>query len=645
MRNNFIETNLQKGFWSEISGCVEHTELLTYIINHARVKQRQVIITLLDLKNAFGEIDHQVIMKVLEYHHFPDRIKALVKTYYTNYMVSIGTDRFTTDPIFIQKGVLQGDCLSPLLFNLVVNTLLKTIDSEKIRTMGYNYCDTLTPRHWFQFADDSALVTSTEEDSQALLNVFTKWCQWSGLKICPRKCKIFAMRKNGTRTVQFKPYLRVNNVQIPTLEQDEEFVYLGKTFSMNMKTLKIESELKKDLRDYVELIHRLPLHPKQKIDIVMRYVYSKLRWRLTAYDLSYTWVKQNLDSIVIEYLKRWLNLHQGANTRHLFLPTNKFGIKLSLPSDILKACQLVKRSILKTSKNQEIKDLYKLTINKHIEEERLIENHDRNVANRLLKKETTVKIMRDLEGLKEQSSIMKELRVLCTGKVISQWNDICQEMTANIYKFARKALIFSLPIRNNLKRWKKISSDECLLCNCKQTQLHVLNHCVKALNDGRYTWRHDSILYTMMYYIKQLVEKGYEIYADLEGYTSTNELFHGQVRPDIALKKDDEVIVIELTCCFETNLRKSNTYKKDRYKDIENKLKTRSKITKLYVEVTSLGFIPKTHKHFNKFMKKNDINIQRMNRKLCEVALRCSYFIYTQRNNNIWHNKEILKFY
>ena len=234
VKNKFIEANLEKGFWSKIFGCVEPTELLLYIINHARLKQRRVIITLLDLKNDFEKIDHNVIMKVLECHHFPEHIKSLIKTYYTNYKVSIGTDNFTTDPIVIEKGVFQGDCLSSLLFNLVVNALLKTIDSEKIRSMGYNYCDTLTPRHWFQFADDSALVSSTEEDSQALLNVFTKWCKWAGLKICPRKSKIFPMRKCGTRSVQFNPYFRVNNEQIPTVKQDEEFISLGKTLSMNI---------------------------------------------------------------------------------------------------------------------------------------------------------------------------------------------------------------------------------------------------------------------------------------------------------------------------------------------------------------------------------------------------------------------------
>ena len=114
-----------------------------------------------------------------------------------------------------------------------------------------------------------------------------------------------------------------------------------------------------------------------------------------------------------------------------------------------------------------------------------------------------------LEGLKEQNTIMKQLKVLCTGKVLTQWNEFAEQMTTNTYKFARKALIFSLPINTNLKCWNKIINDKCLLCNGRQTQLHVLNNCVIAVNDGRYTWRHDSILYTIVYYVKQLIEKSY----------------------------------------------------------------------------------------------------------------------------------------
>ena len=77
-KNKSIESNLQKGFWDDISGCIEQTETLTHIINHARKKQRSLIITLLDLKTAFGEDSHDVLLSVLKYHHIPDHIINLV---------------------------------------------------------------------------------------------------------------------------------------------------------------------------------------------------------------------------------------------------------------------------------------------------------------------------------------------------------------------------------------------------------------------------------------------------------------------------------------------------------------------------------------------------------------------------------------
>ena len=56
--NEYIETNIQKGFWSGISGTIEHPQHLTYLINHARLKQRSLCVSLIDLKNAFGEVHH-----------------------------------------------------------------------------------------------------------------------------------------------------------------------------------------------------------------------------------------------------------------------------------------------------------------------------------------------------------------------------------------------------------------------------------------------------------------------------------------------------------------------------------------------------------------------------------------------------------
>ena len=195
VNNSYIEANIQKGFWTGISGTTEHTETLTYMINHARRYQHNLVITLVDLKNAFVELDHNLITSVLHYHHVPDHIRSLIGSFYTNYTISVGTNDFITNPINIEKGVLQGDNLSPLIFNVSFNTLIRTIENEKVKLMGYNYTIALTPRHWFQFGDDPALATATQEDSQALLNVVSKWCQWANFLICISKCKCFGIKK------------------------------------------------------------------------------------------------------------------------------------------------------------------------------------------------------------------------------------------------------------------------------------------------------------------------------------------------------------------------------------------------------------------------------------------------------------------
>ena len=156
--NNLIEHKIQKGFTPNVSGTFEHTEQMAHIINQARTKQRSLVITLLDLKNAFGEVHHNLIQSVLSYHHIPDHIKILIKSLYTYFRTSVISSQFNTPFIHVRRGVLQGDCLSPLLFNLCFNTFVQHIKSDKYSQFGFS-SSLLNPLHWFQFADDAAVIT------------------------------------------------------------------------------------------------------------------------------------------------------------------------------------------------------------------------------------------------------------------------------------------------------------------------------------------------------------------------------------------------------------------------------------------------------------------------------------------------------
>ena len=78
------------------------------MIYNPRIKQRGCVIMLLDLKNAFGEVNHNLLVQTLKVHRVPDNIINLITSLYTDYTISITTDTFMTSSIKLQTGVQRG---------------------------------------------------------------------------------------------------------------------------------------------------------------------------------------------------------------------------------------------------------------------------------------------------------------------------------------------------------------------------------------------------------------------------------------------------------------------------------------------------------------------------------------------------------
>jgi len=134
-QNEFIEAEIQKGFTPKVAGVLEHTSMMANIIDKAHKSQRSVVITLLDLKNAFGEVHHNLMKEVLFYHHIPDKAQALISSLYEGFHTAVITDHYSTPAIPVRRGVLQGDCLSPLLFNMCFNTFIQFIRQKNIKKL------------------------------------------------------------------------------------------------------------------------------------------------------------------------------------------------------------------------------------------------------------------------------------------------------------------------------------------------------------------------------------------------------------------------------------------------------------------------------------------------------------------------------
>ena len=281
-QNGFIKHQIQKGFTHQISGTLEHTAMMSHIIDKARIKQPSLVIILLDLKNAFGEFHHHLIKSVLSYHHVLEKIQSLISSLYINFKTSIITDKFVTPAIPVKRGVLQGDCLSPLLFNMCFNTFIQYIKAEKFKQLGFSPHSLpdcmFTPDHWFQFADNAAVITNGEKENQLLLNCFTRWCQWSNMIIRVDKCTTFGIKKFSK--------LLINNEIVPPLITGESFKYLGRHFDCNMSNQEHMSKLSSIFTELLTQIDSLPLHPKNKLLLYNSYLLSQVSWHLTVANLS-----------------------------------------------------------------------------------------------------------------------------------------------------------------------------------------------------------------------------------------------------------------------------------------------------------------------------------------------------------------------
>jgi hypothetical protein len=80
-------------------------------------------------------------------------------------------------------GTVQGSTLSPLLFDLFINALLRLLDSTGISHRVRGVPD------WNHqaFADDFSLYVCSTEDANTLLSIVSEFQKWSGLKISIKK--------------------------------------------------------------------------------------------------------------------------------------------------------------------------------------------------------------------------------------------------------------------------------------------------------------------------------------------------------------------------------------------------------------------------------------------------------------------------
>jgi len=143
------------------------------------------------------------------------------------------------------------------------------------------------------------------------------------------------------------------------------------------------------------------------------------------------------------------------------------------------------------------------------------------------------------------------------------WKRIRDGLPAGQLSFILRAASDTLPTPLNLRRWKIQCGAKCPLCgNSRPTVAHILNGCPVALEQGRYTWRHDCVLSTITSALRRYIPTETTIHADLPNLRATEHppstippsILVTPLKPDLVLlhNGDNQATVIELTCSTNT---------------------------------------------------------------------------------------------
>ena len=104
---------------------------IRWIIYKAREFQKNIYFYFIDYTKAFNCVDHNKLWKILKEMGIPDHLTCLLRNLYAGQEATVRTGHGTTHWFQIRKGVHQGCRLSPCLFNLYAEYIMRNAGLEE----------------------------------------------------------------------------------------------------------------------------------------------------------------------------------------------------------------------------------------------------------------------------------------------------------------------------------------------------------------------------------------------------------------------------------------------------------------------------------------------------------------------------------
>ena len=179
-----VQAGFRKG-----RGTRDQISNICWIMEKVREFQKNIYFCSIGYAKAFDCVDHNKLWKILKGMGIPNHLTCLLRNLHAGQEAKVRTGYGTTDWFKIGKGVRQGCILSPCLFNLYAEYIMRNAGLEEtqagIKIAGRNINN-------LRYADDTTLMAESEEELKSLLMKVKVESEKVGLKLNIQKTKIMA---------------------------------------------------------------------------------------------------------------------------------------------------------------------------------------------------------------------------------------------------------------------------------------------------------------------------------------------------------------------------------------------------------------------------------------------------------------------
>ena len=142
----------------------------------------------IDYAKAFDCVDHNKLWEILKETGIPDHPTCLLRNLYAGQEATVRTGHGTTDWFQIGKGVHQGCILSPCLFNLYAEYIIRN-DGLDVAQAGIKIVEKISIT---SYADDTTRTAESKEELKSFLMEVKEESEKADLKLNIQKTKIMA---------------------------------------------------------------------------------------------------------------------------------------------------------------------------------------------------------------------------------------------------------------------------------------------------------------------------------------------------------------------------------------------------------------------------------------------------------------------